>query len=335
MAAVDHNNEICVICGKPGIRSYPLKNCGKCDSLLHRRCIQKPVGQTLLCNNCLPSKAKTSRKSGIADTPPFNIHKVGSSSNRLQSVHSKVTSSINTMRTSLDNAANKNLLVQSNNTHKITRLSTHNTVNKSCKCTENIDNLLDKWEKILQTKLDKQLDIIQKNITENCNNIRSEITSLYSIFKQSNQNEVCLPPTPLQTADEFRMGSEGTKEAAKLSSNNFLANIHNNNSQFFSNSYTKNYLNTDFLSQKNNELNINNNKICSISSTQNTLKPSFLINDILNLTPSMSNKNSRPNILHNDLTNNNNYINSKLSTFFTANTDFCNSSIKNSDGGQW
>ena len=139
MAAVNQKDDICVFCGKPGIRSFPLRNCGKCDRLLHRRCTQKSVGQILLCNDCLSPKLKTGRKSGNV-TPP-NIHTAGSL-NRLQSVYKKAAPSTNTMRTSLDNASNKNLLVNNNNTYKNTRLSTHNTVNKSCNCTENINSIL-------------------------------------------------------------------------------------------------------------------------------------------------------------------------------------------------
>ena len=189
-----------------------------------------------------------------------------------------------------------------------------------------------KWEITLQSKFDIQLDIIQKNIIDNCNNIRSEIKSLYNSLKTSNLNEACSSAIPQQTSDEFTMGPEYTREATTLRSN-LSANTHNNNNnnQFFPNFYTNNNLYTNLLSQKNNDLN-NNNKLCSIPSNQNTIKSSFFINDILNIAPSISNKNLRSNFFHNELTNNNNSTNSNLNSLFTVNTDTCNGSISSRGG---
>ena len=80
----NNNNVTCFICGKPSIRSYPLKKCTACENLIHRCCTQTPTGKDVFCGNCLSLEAKTKKKSGNSDTPPSNINVKGSASKRPQ-----------------------------------------------------------------------------------------------------------------------------------------------------------------------------------------------------------------------------------------------------------
>ena len=60
MATAPYNNKnnVCYICDKPSITSYPLKKCTTCDNLVHRHCTQIPVGQDVICKIAYPQKRK-------------------------------------------------------------------------------------------------------------------------------------------------------------------------------------------------------------------------------------------------------------------------------------
>ena len=322
--AANTKDDICIICGKIGIRNYPLKKCTTCDSLLHRRCAQKSVGTTINCNSCLSSKVKGSRKSenGKPDTPPSNIR-------------SKVTPTANRMITSLANISSKNSQTQGNNiTHKTTRMSTHNTINKPCCCTDNINSLLDKWEKILQTKFDIQLDIIQKNLYENYNNIKKEITTISNNLMQNKQRESSLLSATQQMNDELKKGNEQQQHLIPtLSNKQLLSNAHSNNFIF---STFHNNNNSDFnsLTQKQNINNINNIKNCSVNPDRIINKKSFLINDILHTNTLESNINLRPNYLYNNFTdfNSNDSTTSNMQSIISLNTEPYSGNISSSSG---
>ena len=217
MATVGNANDICVICSKPDIRSYPLRKCSTCENLLHRRCANKPFIQVILCNTCLSTKV--SRRSGNISTPPLNTCTRDSSLEK--PVCHRATPPINSTLTSVVTSSSKNTLKQSNDTN---RPLAHNNVDKTCDCSEKINNLLDSWEIILQTQFDKQLDIIQKIINENYSSIRNEIAALnHNIHNINNPTVISSPSTTKHAGEATKLVSESIGDSAAHSDNQQLS----------------------------------------------------------------------------------------------------------------